>query len=74
MQPKPGITIWVDDEGLFNNPEGFFQFEGYPQPLAGKGVLLGDDNGKTIGCPLTPEQVTEFVTFHDASTVLTALG
>lgn len=46
IEDEQGRTyeIWVDEEGLFTiDPEAvcMFAFEGYPQPLAGKGVLLG---------------------------------
>lgn len=35
--------IYIDDEGLFNCSD-FFQFDGYPAPLAGKGLVLGTDH------------------------------
>jgi hypothetical protein len=40
----PGVgadVIYVDDEGLFVEGQSFFKFEGYPHPLAGKGLVLG---------------------------------
>lgn len=41
-------VIYVDDEGLFHSKH-FFRIEGYPSPLAGKGLVLGTDNeGETI--------------------------
>jgi hypothetical protein len=33
--------IFVDDEGLFNTRNTWFLLRGYPQPLAGKGLVLG---------------------------------
>ena len=36
-----GDVVFVDDNGLLNVPFHFFQVEGYPQPLAGKGLVLG---------------------------------
>jgi len=36
-----GDGVFVDDEGLFKDNQSFFQIEGYPQPLAGKGLVLG---------------------------------
>jgi hypothetical protein len=39
-----GDGIFVDDEGLFKEQEQkFFLHEDYPQPLAGKGLVLGCD-------------------------------
>lgn len=36
-------VVYVDDEGLLKGPTDFFLIEGYPQPLAGKGVVVGTD-------------------------------
>lgn len=33
--------IFVDDEGLFQEDQAFFRVRGYPDPLAGKGLVLG---------------------------------
>ena len=55
-----GEDIFVDDNGLFAPPDNqqFFVFESYPQPLAGKGLLLGTDGrGETIASSLTIEEV-----------------
>lgn len=39
-----GDAVFVDDEGLINGKQqDFFQITGYPQPLAGKGFVLGCD-------------------------------
>ena len=39
-----GDVVYVDDEGLINGkPQDFFLIQGYPNPLAGKGLLLGSD-------------------------------
>lgn len=32
-------TLYIDEEGLLNNPEHFFIIDGYPQPLAGNGAI-----------------------------------
>ena len=45
--------IFVDDNGLLNNPTHFFMWKGYTQPLAGKGLILAhDDEGESIGTTL----------------------
>lgn len=46
---KNGDGIFVDDEGLLNEPEHFFIHRNYPNPLAGKGLMLGvDDEGESV--------------------------
>lgn len=48
---RQGDAIFVDDEGLFKEQEQkFFLHEDYPQPLAGKGLVLGCDmeNGESV--------------------------
>ena len=46
-------SLFVDDEGLFKNTD-FFMVEGYPEPLAGNGLILGLDyeTGETIGAEM----------------------
>ena len=53
-------SIYVDDEGLltiqFDTP--FFLYEGYPQPLAGNGLVLGtDEEGESVD----PKNTLEFI-------------
>lgn len=59
--------VYVDDEGLLKlSPESkFFFVEGYPQPLAGNGLVTGIDNntGETISTSLTVEQLKSKVKF-----------
>lgn len=46
---KHGDGIFVDDEGLMKDGMDFFIFDGYPSPLAGKGLILGcDSSGESI--------------------------
>ena len=42
--------LMVDEEGLIRGPvEHFFFWRGYPQPLAGNGLIVGtDDEGETV--------------------------
>ena len=58
-----GDTLFVDDEGLINGKEqAFFGWMGYPQPLAGKALLLGTDiNGESVATTLTLDEVNESV-------------
>ena len=47
---KHGDGLFVDDEGLFKEEQAFFLHADYPQPLAGKALLLGCDmeDGETV--------------------------
>ena len=47
------ISVFVDDEGLLNNPQHFFMLDGWAQPLAGNGLVLGDadEDGETLAAP-----------------------
>lgn len=60
-----GNGVFVDDEGLLNNkPKAFFQIWDYPQPLAGKGLVLGtDDEGESIAPTLTLAELRAKVRF-----------
>ena len=39
-----GDALYLDDEGLYRDGQAFFHLKGYPQPLAGRGLLLGTDH------------------------------
>ena len=61
-------AIFVDDEGLLKMPRYFFKYEGYGQPLAGRGLVLGnDDEGETIATKLTADAVRARVAFTQLS-------
>ena len=63
--PK-GHVIYVDDNGLLNEPIGAFKIKGYSQPLSGHGLIGGIDSaGESIDCTVTIEQVQEWVQFVD---------
>lgn len=58
--------IFVDDEGLLKlTPlSKFFLYKGYPQPLAGNGLIVGiDEEGDSVEPTLTIQQVAENVIF-----------
>jgi len=60
--------VYVDDEGLLNNPRYFFTIQGYHQPLAGKGLVLGvDEEGETIGTNLELEDLQKIIRFTELS-------
>lgn len=60
---KHGDAIFVDDEGLISEkPQAFFLHKDYPQPLAGKGLVLGcDDEGESVAPHTTLDEVTAAV-------------
>ena len=64
-QPYNGDTVYVDDEGLINNnPHGWFLLNGYPQPLRGKGLVLGTDSeGRSASPRVTLAALTARVSF-----------
>jgi hypothetical protein len=58
--------LFVDDEGLLHDPRYFFEIANYPQPLAGKGLILGTtDDGDSTDATLTLEQVKSAVRFRE---------
>ena len=64
--------IYVDEEGLFKSDLKFFEWEGYPQPLAGNGLIMGFDSntGKSINCELTIDYVKSKVKFLSCEDVI----
>lgn len=61
---KSGDALFVDDEGLLKPCLRFFLVNGYNQPLAGKGLILGsDDEGETIGAKAKLAKVQANVRF-----------
>jgi hypothetical protein len=46
--------IFVDDEGLLKPVDWFFAVKGYPQPIAGRGLVLGTDRkGESVSARTT---------------------
>ena len=57
-------AIYIDDNGLLNDPKYFFMWKGYAQPLAGRGLILATDvEGETIGTNLNLKWVARQVSF-----------
>ncbi len=47
-----GVDLWVDEEGLFTPKtiaKGWFQWSGFPQQLAGRGLITGEREGEEGG-------------------------
>ena len=63
-----GDAVYIDDEGLLNNPRYFFLLDGYPQPLAGRGLVLGaDEEGESRSPKITLESLRKRVSFAQLS-------
>ena len=58
MRIDDSETLYVDDEGLYAENQRFFTWDGYPKPLAGRGLILGtDEEGESIDTDMEPEDV-----------------
>ena len=66
-------TMFVDDEGLYVENQKFFKIDGFEQPLAGRGLLLGtDEEGESIDCMSTVEEVKAIVSWEKDGTQVEA--
>jgi len=65
--------LFVDDEGLLklHKDSQFFLYDGFDQPLAGNGLILGlnQEEGESIETSLSIEEVAEKVLFLDINAV-----
>ena len=67
--PDTTDSIFVDDEGLYVENQRYFKFAGYPQPLAGMGLVLGcNTEGDSVSCESTLEQIKAQVEWCDEGT------
>lgn len=56
--------VFIDDEGLMSEDAYFFGVQGFPNPLAGKGLVLGtDDEGDSIEPTIGMEDLLDIVSF-----------
>jgi hypothetical protein len=55
------VSLFLDDEGLFVNDQRFWSIFQYPEPLAGRAVILGLDasNGESLDTPIDAARVSE---------------
>ena len=61
-------SIYIDEEGLYRETQAYFMWEGYHQPLQGKGLILATDYegvGESIPTTLSLDEVKEKVSFQD---------
>jgi hypothetical protein len=58
-----GDAIYVDDEGMFADNQAFWTIGQIT--LAGKGFVLGsDDEGESVDCKITVEELSKLVIFR----------
>jgi len=61
-----GDTIYIDDEGLYNNFEGGFIMEDWYCPLVGNAIILGTDyEGESIDAQSTIEEIEKSIKWVD---------
>ena len=64
-------SIIVDEEGLLKPCDHFFTYDGAHQPFAGNGLVVGvDEDGETVACDITLDEVKSKVRFHNTVEVL----
>ena len=74
VQLGDGDDLFVNEEGLLHGEVHFFAIEGYAQPLAGNGIIVGHNgDGDTVSANLTVDWVRERVTFMTRAEVLTEI-
>lgn len=57
-------ALFIDDEGLLHEPKPLFKWASYPQPLAGRGLILGEnDEGDCVATKMTLDDVKAQVTW-----------
>ena len=63
--------MFVDDEGLFRDPQAYFMLGGQSAVFAGRGVIARSDGGEDeVGATLTLEQVRASVTWLPVGIVI----
>lgn len=66
---SPRVTLYLDDEGLLSPGVPLWRLDGYPEPLAGRALILGtDDEGDASPCPIPLAAVAPRVAWTDAET------
>jgi len=55
------VSLFLDDEGLFVRDQKFWSIFQYPEPLAGRAVILGFDasSGESLDVPVDASRVAE---------------
>jgi hypothetical protein len=57
-------VVYVDEEGLLHEPKPFWQWQGAPNPIAGKGLIISiDSEGDDAPATVSLESIASRVTF-----------
>ena len=58
--------IYVDDEGLWENPQFFWKLDDMNSPIAGKGLVFGfcNEEGESTEAEVSVERLLEKLTFY----------
>lgn len=61
---REGDVVYVDDMGLSRPDQRFFRLDSYPQPLAGKGLVLGVDyDGDSVAPKISLSELKRIVSW-----------
>lgn len=63
----PGISVLVDEEGLFKDLTYGFSLRNGHQVLAGNGLIVGDNGMDFISIDIEPENAADDIEFIDLS-------
>jgi hypothetical protein len=67
--------LYVDEEGLLNDPQHFIYWEGAKQPFAGSGLIVSrSEDGDNASTKMTLEEVKSKVKFLSKFDVITHLN
>lgn len=59
-----GDTIYIDEEGLYNDFEGGFTMDGWRYPLVGNALLIGsDEEGESKNVETTMVELLKLITW-----------
>jgi hypothetical protein len=69
-----GDAVYCDGEALFSNPQNFVEIGEYSDPIAGNLLILGtNDDGESVDCSSSVEEIENDVIFLDVAGVLSRL-
>lgn len=57
----PKHSILVDEEGLFKGYDYCFLLRGYPDPLVGNGLIVGDSGQEFVSTTISLKEVADVV-------------
>ena len=59
-------SLYLDDEGLFNNNNSLFEIASYAQPLAGRALVVAhNEEGETVETTLDIDQIRSMIGWVD---------